>query len=665
MNNRESFKLKRLTLHRDKIPENLIPTKIDEIEYFEEYKEIYPDLKLTKEQAIARSMKFKVIPKLKKADKSLFNKYKDHFNIWKTVNKAISRDYGDDVCSYFKINVWITFHMMLVSLISIITIPMMIYYGKNSITDDWLPDYIDQLISTGQGWLTNTPVFYGFYNQTITNGSLVVFSVGRAYFYVNVFCRLFYILGLLRKFITNISMIYAIGLTVKSTLFMGSFLVMWDYKNINYRQIIYNKLIVKLFVKKVLNTHRDGKKMVILKNIIINTICYVIILVILERISWLITNDEKYIQSHPDADNPLWLILRVPITVSICNICATWLFDLIQCLEVFKNELHKLYSSLAKILVLNVGLLTLIMYHWTRLIWCVRLDSQSNNQTHCSLLRDNVIISQKSLLHLCWETWLGQRILMYFLTFVIVSMLFAFTVDIIKSVLKFLQFQIIKPKFFQVSLFGNIFFLDCLFWLGFYYSPVMPLIYLLVLLLTYFYNMGMISVSCFPRISSLHYGKIYKTLSLLMLLMSSAIAFACLSYHSIVIPPSRQCGPFNNLRHNFDPDGFIFSEYYIDQNLIWKLINFGSDIIFNNSGVWYSAIIIILVLFFKYVFKTAALSDIRNYVNNELSDMMLNKKSLAEDLRLEIRKIKTDKSTYKLTPLMNDNLDLFFDQFPI
>ncbi|CAH2011854.1 unnamed protein product [Acanthoscelides obtectus] len=120
------------------------------------------------------------------------NKIKDlpyTFELWYDALKKIEGNFGSGVGSFFKFLRWMFILNFVISIISVafIVVPQITYNEDNNATKG---DFHWHDIFTGEGYLTNTALYYGFYSSASVSRSFLTYSMKDAYFISMIFIYL-------------------------------------------------------------------------------------------------------------------------------------------------------------------------------------------------------------------------------------------------------------------------------------------------------------------------------------------------------------------------------------------------------------------------------------------------------------------------------------------
>lgn len=150
----------------------------------------------------------------------------------------------------------------------------------------------------------------------------------------------------------------------------------------------------------------------------------------------------------------------------------------------------------------------------------------------------------------CWQTNLGEEIYRLIVLDFIAS-IFGMCLQFIRSMLyKKLSTKISRPEFNIARNTLNLIYNQTLFWMGFYFSPLMSLIIVIKLIFTFYIKRYELK-KCYQQSSQPWRAAQTQTLFLALAFIGMIIMLLTIGY-IITNVKSDDCGPFRNYSHTWD-----------------------------------------------------------------------------------------------------------------
>lgn len=231
---------------------------------------------------------------------------------------------------------------------------------------------------------------------------------------------------------------------------------------------------------------------------------------------------EFMIQS-PEAAGQEAVLLVLPLVVGLLNLGAPYLCRVLAALEPHDSPVLEVYVAICRNLILKLAILGTLCYHWLG-------------------RRVGVLQGQ------CWEDFVGQelyRFLVMDFVLMLLDTLFGELVWRIISEKKLKRRR--KPEFDIARNVLELIYGQTLTWLGVLFSPLLPAVQIIKLLLVFYVKKTSLLANCQaprrPWLAS-HMSTVFLTLLCFPAFLGAAV-FLC--YAVWQVKPSSTCGPFRTL----------------------------------------------------------------------------------------------------------------------
>ncbi|XP_005070253.1 transmembrane channel-like protein 6 isoform X1 [Mesocricetus auratus] len=463
---------------------------------------------------------------------------------WRYALKQIGGQFGSSVLSYF------LFLKTLLAFNALMLLPLLAFLvGVQAAfppdPSGPVPAFSGLELLTGGGSFTHTVMYYGYYSNTTLSqpcgspresgqcsprlGSLpydmplaYLFTVGAAFF------------------ITCITLVYSMSHSFGESYRVGStkgihaltVFCTWDYKVTQKRASRVQQDSICTQLKELLAEWQLRERP--------QSACGQLWQVAMLGLGWLLclgatvgcavavlTFSEVMIQ-RPTAGGQGVELLALPLVVSVLNLGASYLFRGLATLERHESPVLEVYMAICRSLILKMAVLGVLGYHW---------------------LARRVAKLQAP----CWEDFVGQelyRFLVVDFIFMLLDSLFGELVWRLISEKKLKRRQ--KPEFDIARNVLDLIYGQTLTWLGVLFSPLLPAVQILRLLLMFYVKKASLMANCQaprrPWLAS-HMSTVFLTLLCFPSFLGAAV-FLC--YAVWQVKPSSTCGPFRTLNTMYE-----------------------------------------------------------------------------------------------------------------
>lgn len=463
---------------------------------------------------------------------------------WRYALKQIGGQFGSSVLSYF------LFLKTLLAFNTLMLLPLLAFLVgvQAAFPPDPagpVPTFSGLELLTGGGRFTHTVMYYGYYSNTTLRqscaspregglcsprlGSLpynmplaYLFTVGAAFF------------------ITCIVLVYSMSHSFGESYRVGStkgihaltVFCSWDYKVTQKRASRVQQDSICTQLKELLAEWQLRKRP--------RSVCGQLRQAVVLGLGWLLclgstvgctvavlTFSETMIQRPASGGQGLEM-LALPMVVSVLNLVASYLFRGLATLERHDSPVLEVYMAICRNLILKMAVLGVLCYHWLG--------------RRVAALQDQ-----------CWEDFVGQELYRFMVVdfiFVLLDSLFGEFVWRLISEKKLKTGQ--KPEFDIARNVLDLIYGQTLTWLGVLFSPLLPAVQILRLLLLFYIKKASLIANCQapgrPWLAS-HMTTVFLTLLCFPSFLGAAV-FLC--YAVWQVRPSSTCGPFRTLNTMYE-----------------------------------------------------------------------------------------------------------------
>ncbi|XP_053713644.1 transmembrane channel-like protein 6 isoform X1 [Synchiropus splendidus] len=548
--------------------------------------------------------------------------------LWQVALKRVSGRFGTGVLSYFLFLKTLLFFNLFLFLVTgaFLVLPQAVHPPKLL---QERPKFAGLELLTGAGYFTDTVMYYGYYsNYTLLRGcdhggknesdqtspecepGRLSYKMPLAYFFTIS----------MSFFITCIILVYSMSKTFGQSFRIDkshSILAMkvfcsWDFKVIKGSSVQLMSENICTQIKELL-AEVNHKKVTItmcqrLRKLMIHTLAWLICItcstacllgiyylsehmhqvrVHLKSDDHLKSPSTDHVFSSQNLQHSVRFIqdplvneaslLALPVVVSLINMLLPGLFYLAAWMEDYESPSVRTYVAICRNLMLKVSILGVLCYHW--------LYRVASNPSSIGLP--------------CWETFVGQELYRFLLMDFIFTLLDTLCGELLWRVFseKVLQRRR-KPVFDIVRNVLELIYGQSLAWLGVLFTPLLPAVQILKLLLLFYIKKSSVMMNCQAPRKPYRVSQMTTIFITLLCFPSFLGASVCVTYTMWSITPSSSCGPFRELKTMFQAGKIWVQELEKDNPKLSVLASVHTYLVENPFFLFVGAGIFLIVIYF-------------------------------------------------------------------
>uniref|UniRef100_A0A8D2BXH5 Transmembrane channel-like protein n=1 Tax=Sus scrofa TaxID=9823 RepID=A0A8D2BXH5_PIG len=464
---------------------------------------------------------------------------------WHYALKRIGGQFGSSVLSYFLfLKTLLAFNTLLMLLLLAFIVGVQAAFPPTPLGS--VPAFTGLELLTGGGRFTHTVMYYGYYSNATLNqpcvptldGSQCTPEAGSLPY--NMPLAYLFTMGV-AFFITCITLVYSMSRSFGESYRVGStsgvhaitVFCSWDYKVTQKWASRLQHDNIRTQLKELLAEwqQRQGHRSmcVWLRQVAVLGLVWLLYLGTTLGCAVAVYTFSELVIERPVSAEREGALLALPVVVGLINLGAPYLYRCLAALERHDSPVLEVYVAICRNLILKMVVLGILCYHWLG--------------RRVGALKDQ-----------CWENFVGQelyRLMAMDFIFTLLDTLFG---ELVWRLIAEKKLQRGKPEF---DIAGNVLELiygQTLTWLGVLFSPLLPAMQIIKLLLLFYVKKVETSLmaNCqAPRRpwKASHMSTVFISLLCFPSFLGAAI-FLC--YAVWQVKPSSICGPFRTLNTMYE-----------------------------------------------------------------------------------------------------------------
>ncbi|XP_071250541.1 transmembrane channel-like protein 6 isoform X2 [Salvelinus alpinus] len=474
--------------------------------------------------------------------------------LWQVALKRLGGRFGTGVLSYFLfIRTLLLFNVFLFLINGLfLVLPQAIHPPLHTPSSHRVTGLE---LFTGTGYLSNSVMFYGYYTNSTINTScrpdeatagtgcsttsdphMMAYNIPLAYFFT--ICITFFITGIVLVY----SMSKSFGRSFRVFKSQGNLAIKvfcsWDFKVSKKMSVRLQSENITTQLKELLSEVKGGEEEKgRLSGMAVHLLAWSISLgsTFFCALGIHCFAKHMHLRRLENAEGEVSLVhearlLALPGVVSCGNLLLPGLFNLVSWMENFNSPIVRLYVSIFRNLLLKVSILGVLCYHW---LGKIAAEPQQHGLQ-------------------CWESFVGQELYRFLLVDFIFTVLYTVFGEFIwklfsQGVLRRRR----KPVFDIARNVLELIYGQTLTWLGVLFTPLLPAVQILKLLLLFHMKKSSLLVNCQASRKPWRASQMSTLFISLLCFPSFLGATVSVTYTIWTIKPSSGCGPFRNLPFMF------------------------------------------------------------------------------------------------------------------
>ncbi|XP_036920410.1 transmembrane channel-like protein 6 isoform X2 [Sturnira hondurensis] len=456
---------------------------------------------------------------------------------WHYTLKQIGGQFGSSVLSYFLfLKTLLAFNVLL--LLPLLAFVVGVQAAFPPAPPGPVPTFTGLELLTGGGRFTDTVMYYGYYSNATLNrlcaspldGQCAPEAASLPY---NMPLAYLFTVGA-AFFITCITLVYSMSRSFGESYRVGSasgahavtVFCSWDHKVTQRRASRLQRDNIRTQLKELLAEWQlqRGPRGVCgrLRRAVVLALVWLLCLgTTLGCTVAVYAFSELTIQSPVSAERE-GALLGLPFVVGLLNLAAPYLYRGLAVLERQDSPVMEVYVAICRNLILKMVVLGILCYHWLG--------------RRVGALKDQ-----------CWENFVGQELYRLVVTDFLFTLLDTLFGELVWRLISEKQLRRGKPEFDIARNVLELIYGQTLTWLGVLFSPLLPAVQVVKLLLLFYVKKTSLMANCQaprrPWLAS-HMSTVFISLLCFPSFLGAAI-FLC--YAIWQVKPSSLCGPFRTL----------------------------------------------------------------------------------------------------------------------
>ncbi|XP_059149298.1 transmembrane channel-like protein 5 isoform X2 [Physella acuta] len=505
------------------------------------------------------------------------------FDLWRSHLLVIEGCFGTSVASYFIFLKWVLLINIPIFLLTFtfLVIPQILYsHYVDKHSSELRKPFTGVELLTGTGAFENSEMYYGFYtNMTIEISKGANYNMKYAYILTTGGYYLFCLIILGYSYLRSYRLYYIEASGSTSMYYFNLIYTGWDYgiTSVETGQLkqrsIYNEIKEFLAGKSFNSFIKEDMVTTWLKRLL--SWLFVCCLLALSGYTTFVVSTELSLTSERSNSTsiPALRPLAMPVVLSSIQLFVPMIFTFLEGKENYQLPKYELYIHMFREMALKATMLCVLVYFW---------------------------LQEASKELKCWETFVGEEIYRLVIVDFIFNMGYTFFMEFIRKLIS-LKWERIKKSEFAIGRHTlELVYSQTLCWLGVFYSPLLPVVVILKLIIIFYVKRYSVVHNCSPSVKPWKASRTHTIFVgyLFVFFILCSVAVGCSIF---LVTPSHTCGPYQNYSSSYEVINSLITNWEDESSVIKEIFNF-----VDSPG--FIAGLLIFLLMVLYYARTISLS---------------------------------------------------------
>ncbi|RUS81072.1 hypothetical protein EGW08_011158 [Elysia chlorotica] len=491
-------------------------------------------------------------------------KWRRIFDLWSSHLTVIEGCFGTSVASYFIFLKWVLLMNIPIFLLTFgfLVIPQILYrfhqlepsgYAGNS------ESFTGIELLTGSGFFTNTEMYYGFYTdkavEAVTN---LEYKMKYAYLLTCGGYYLFCLILLGYSYLKSYRKYYIDAGGTISLYYFNLVYCGWDYgiksheASVLKQSSIYQEIKEYLAGKNV-NQRRNKSHQAFCNKWAFIILAWAVVVSLLAASGYITYTVSNKLSIKTALDNstsiPVVSPLAMPVVLSSIQLFVPMIFTFLETSENYSQPKYELYVHMFRDMALKATMLAVLVYFWFK-IAASKLE--------------------------CWETFVGEEIYRLVIVDLIFTLGYSFFMEFCRKLFSLKWRSIERAEFATGRHTLELVYSQSLCWLGLFYSPLLPVVVILKLIIIFYIKRFSVVQNCRPSLKPWRASRTH-TIFVGYLFIFFILSCVAVGFGIFLVKPSTACGPYKNYDTSYQVMTDLIDKWKADNHIVKEIFSFISS----------------------------------------------------------------------------------------
>lgn len=488
-------------------------------------------------------------------------KWRRIFDLWSSHLTIIEGCFGTSVASYFIFLKWVLLMNIPIFLLTFgfLVIPQILYrfhqlepsgYEGNS------ESFTGIELLTGSGFFKDTEMYYGFYtSEAVEAVTDLEYKMKYAYLLTCGGYYLFCLILLGYSYLKSYRKYYIDAGGTLSLYYFNLVFCGWDYGIKSQEASALKQTSIYHEIKEYLagsNLNRNKKKSrrdTCGKWAFIFFAWFIVLSLLAASgyVTYTVSN-ELSIKTELDNSTSIAVVspLAMPVILSSIQLFVPMIFTFLEASENYSQPKYELYVHMFRDMALKATMLAVLVYFWFK-IAANKLE--------------------------CWETFVGQEIYRLVIVDLIFTMGYSFFMEFCRKLFSWKWKSIERAEFATGRHTLELVYSQSLCWLGLFYSPLLPVVVIVKLIIIFYIKRYSVVQNCRPSLKPWRASRTH-TIFVGYLFIFFILSCVAVGLGIFLIKPSRACGPYKNYDTSYQVMTDLIDKWKADNEVVKDFFSF-------------------------------------------------------------------------------------------